>query len=48
MVGLFHFMELKMITKMPFYLGMVNTLYKFMLNIAYIENIRFVDAYTML
>ena len=30
------------------YLGMVKILYQFKLNIAYIENIQFVDAYIML
>ena len=45
---LLYFMGLQMIIKIPFYLGTVNILYQFKLNLAYIEKIKFVYAYIML
>ena len=44
----FHLMRLQMITTMPFQLVMSKILQQFKLNISYIDNIKFVDAYIML
>ena len=48
MVVLLNFLRLQMIMIIPSHLGMVILVYQFKLNVAYIKNIKFVDAYIML
>ena len=43
-----HLIRVQMITTIPLYLETVKILYQLKLNLAYIENIPFVDAYIML